>query len=95
MVSIRPRAEEDLYQIWYYIAVKNKSPLNAKRFISRLNGVFNKLSSNPKIGVAKFEYSNNLHQYNVGQYLVFYFPVENGVEIARVLHGARNILDLL
>jgi toxin ParE1/3/4 len=26
-----------------------------------------------------------------GKYLIFYRPIKNGIEVVRVLHGARNL----
>jgi toxin ParE1/3/4 len=30
----------------------------------------------------------------VGNYVVFYRPIENGIEVVRVLHGRRDIAAL-
>lgn len=27
----------------------------------------------------------------VGNYMIFYFPINDGIDIVRVLHGARDI----
>jgi len=35
-----------------------------------------------------------LRSFPVGSYVIFYRPMENGVEIVRVLHGARDLPPL-
>jgi toxin ParE1/3/4 len=35
-----------------------------------------------------------LRSHPIGHYLIFYFPLEDGVDIIRVLHGSRDIESL-
>jgi toxin ParE1/3/4 len=32
-----------------------------------------------------------LRSFPVGEYLIFYRPLSDGIELARIMHGARNI----
>ncbi|MGZ8955554.1 MAG: type II toxin-antitoxin system RelE/ParE family toxin [Methylovulum sp.] len=41
------------------------------------------------------ELKAGLRSQTVGNYLIFYFPLEDGVDIVRVLHGSRDIENLL
>lgn len=86
-----PQAEEDVIEIWFYIAVENKSKLNADRFMDKLDRQLVFLSENPGIGSKKDQYAKGLYQYIFGNYLIFYFPVKDGIELIRVLHGARDL----
>jgi len=52
------------------------------------------LAENPKIGREHDELFLNLRSFPYKDYVIFYFPIENGVEIYRVLHGARDIESL-
>jgi toxin ParE1/3/4 len=36
-----------------------------------------------------------LRSFSVGNYLIFYFPIEGGIDIVRVLQGARDIEGFL
>ena len=36
-------------------------------------------------------YLNTCESQPVGNYLIFYFPLENGIDIIRVLHGSRDM----
>jgi toxin ParE1/3/4 len=37
------------------------------------------------------ELKPNLHSLAIGNYLVFYFPLTNGIDVVRILHGARDL----
>ena len=86
-------AEVDLVDIWRYIA--RDSPQNASRLVRRIRTLCNTaLVDNPLIGRARPELVRDLRSFLVGNYIVFYRPIENGVEIVRVLHGNRDIETL-
>lgn len=90
-VLLRPQAEEDLSDIWFYIAIENGSPLNADRFIDRIHEKLNLLAETPAIGTNKDHYFEGLLQFVFGNYLIFYTPDKDGIKVARILHGARDI----
>ena len=67
---------------------------SARKFIKGLMEKFKLLAENPNIGRAQPNLLLNLRSFPYKTYTIFYFPTESGVEIYRVLHGARNIEDL-
>ncbi len=85
-------ARSDLDEIWFYIAQDN--PDAADRFIRALVSRFPLLASMPEIGRAREELSPHLRSFPVGNYVIFYRLVDSGIEIARVLHGARDFPPL-
>ena len=85
-------AREDLDAIWLYIA--QDDPDAADRFIQTLVSRFPMLASMPGMGRLREELSPSLRSFPVGNYVIFYRPMEGGVEIARVLHGARDLPPL-
>ncbi len=89
------QAEEDIIDIWFYIAVENQSRLNADRFLQKMEKAFQKLAQTPLMGTTKNEYGKGLYQFPFGKYLIFYYLLDDGIEIVRVLHGARNLSDLI
>ena len=52
-LRISPSAENDLIDIWLYIA--EDQPINADRFLDRLYKVMQKLAENPDMGVMRFQ----------------------------------------
>ena len=85
-------AKSDLEEIWFYIARDN--PDAADKFVRVLVSRFPTLASMPDLGRKREELSPRLRSFPVGRYVIFYRPIEKGVEIARVLHGARDLPPL-
>jgi toxin ParE1/3/4 len=46
------------------------------------------------MGVSREELEATLRSQPVGNYLIFYLPLEDGVDIIRVLHGSRDMARL-
>jgi toxin ParE1/3/4 len=88
-VLTRPRAEIDLLEIWRYIA--QDSPANADRMLDRIRDALNRLAAIPFMGQARFDLAPGLRMFPVGNYLIFFRPIEDGIQVIRVLHGKRNI----
>ena len=88
-VSKRPEAESDLDEIWWYIAQDN--PDNADRFLDRLQERCWALADFPQMGTSRDDLKAGLRSHPCGRYLIFYFPLEDGIDVVRVLHGARDV----
>ena len=89
---VAPAARADLDEIWSYIAQDN--PEAADKFIRAIVSRFPALAARPELGRMREELSPRLRSFPIGRYVVFYRPMETGVEIARVLHGARDLPPL-
>jgi toxin ParE1/3/4 len=46
------------------------------------------------MGTNRAELKMDIRSHPVGNYLIFYFPLEDGIEIVRVLHRSRDIESL-
>lgn len=46
------------------------------------------------MGKACEELQPSIRSFPVGKYILFYRPIEGGIELVRVLHGARDIESL-
>lgn len=82
-------AEADLEEIWDFIAMD--SPEIACRFLRALNEHISNLTQNPKIGRERGDLAVGLRSVPFGSYVIFYRPQKDSIEIARVLHGSRDI----
>jgi toxin ParE1/3/4 len=89
---VSSRATADLDEIWLYIAQDN--PDAADNFTRALFSRFSRLAAMPKMGRTREELSPGLRSFAVGRYIIFYRLHEEGVEIVRVLHGARDFPPL-
>ena len=88
-ILIRPQALIDLAEIWSYIAGDNASAADA--LTDLIGDKVQALSRQPGMGRARPELASELRSLPVGHYVIFYLPHLNGVQIVRVLHGARDI----
>ncbi|MCP9495539.1 MAG: type II toxin-antitoxin system RelE/ParE family toxin [Pyrinomonadaceae bacterium MAG19_C2-C3] len=89
IVKVADAAEEDLKEIWAYIAERNTEA--ASKFIKEITGRFAVLRDYPQMGREQHNLLVNLRSFAVKDYIIFYQPFEDGIEILRVLHGARDI----
>jgi toxin ParE1/3/4 len=85
----KPQAEADLIEIWTYIA--QDSPTRADKLLDEIDEKSQTLAQSPFIGKARDELRPKIRSFPIGNYVLFYQPIEEGIEIIRVLHGARDI----
>jgi toxin ParE1/3/4 len=91
-----PAAVDDLISIFDWIA--GDSPANAAVFIEKLDQRIGSLRTHPFLG--RIPRDNKLKNSGyrvlvVESYLVFYIVRGKTVEIHRIVHGSRNLNDML
>jgi toxin ParE1/3/4 len=98
-VTLRPAADRDLDDHYDYIA--QDSLAAAQRLLDAAHATFDELLETPGMGRRK-ELHNpqlaDLRQWQIRgfpRYLIFYRETAAGIEVVRVLHGARDIDPLL
>ena len=89
MITHRPLALQDLDDIWDYIAQDN--PQIADHFIDKIEEKCLLLAKFPHIGTSCDTLSPALRFLTVDKYILFYLPLDDGIEVVRVLHGARDL----
>ncbi len=89
-----PLALQDLIDIHDHIAADN--PEAALRLVERLDQRCEGLADMPGMGRRRDDLSPTLRSVPEGSYVLFYRPLPDGsgVEILRVLHGARDLPSL-
>ncbi len=95
-VRLLPIAEDDLDEIVDYISVEN--PRAAEKLLNHMVKNLEYLTTHPYLGKTPNEVDVARMGYRflvIENYLLFYTIEENTVLVHRVLHGARNYLDLL
>lgn len=89
---VAPAAENDLQEIWDYIAQRNLKA--ADRLIRKIADKLQLLADYPPLGTACEELQADLRFFTVGNYVIYYKPIQGGIEVVRVVHGARDIASL-
>jgi toxin ParE1/3/4 len=74
----RPLAENDLDEIWLYIAQDN--PDSADALLDKIEERCQALAQFPFIGTDRDELMPDLRSLPVGNYLIFYMPIDDGVD---------------
>lgn len=87
-------ALRDLDDIWYHIARDNLAAADA--LIARIEDTCQMLAREPELGQFRPELPTGRYRsFSVGRYVIYYRPTDDGVMVARVLHGARDHGPLL
>jgi toxin ParE1/3/4 len=87
------QAEADLDEAWAYLATKNRRA--ADRLIDAIWDAARRHARFPESGRSREEYAANLRSFVVSPFVVFYRPVEDTIEVIRVLHGRRDIRRIM
>jgi toxin ParE1/3/4 len=84
-----PQAEIDITAIWDFIAADSIKA--ADGLINRIDRAFDMLADTPLAGRSRDELRPNLRSFPVGNYIIFYVPLPDGVEVVRVMNGRQDI----
>ena len=83
-------AESDLLEAWLYLA--EDSVTAADRMLDQIETEASRLLNQPSMGRERSELSPGMRSWPTSTpYILFYFPDEQGIIVARVLHHARDI----
>ncbi|MCI0334122.1 MAG: type II toxin-antitoxin system RelE/ParE family toxin [Planctomycetes bacterium] len=65
-------------------------PGAALRHVERLEEACWMLAKNPQSGAARDDLIPNLRAWSVGKYVIFFRAADDGIEVVRVVHRARD-----
>jgi toxin ParE1/3/4 len=85
----RQQARADLDAIWDYIAADN--PNAADALLHRIGDTLRIRADNPRAGRERPELAASLRSFPVGNYIVFYLPLSDGINVVRILSGYLDI----
>jgi antitoxin ParD1/3/4/toxin ParE1/3/4 len=92
---LAPQAAEDLAEIWRYIRDRSSGSM-AKRVEAVIRGRIAFLSRNPEAGHWRKDLtSHQVKFFPVYSYLVVYRPNTNPLQVVSILHGRRDVENLL
>ena len=103
MARVRKReaAKRDLIAQWVWYA-ENADIETADRFLSAADSTANMLASQPEVGNRIFMTKPELQGIRrlpltdgFEKFLLFYFPLKDGIDLVRVVHGNRDLVRLL
>ena len=94
MKSVRETrlAESDFLNIWAFVA--RDSIRAADDLLDAFERALDGLAEFPDSGAPRSLLGDNVRMHAVGAYRLFYPATESGIELLRVVHGAREIEHL-
>ena len=92
-VIYSPVAQNDLLDIASFIA--RDKPLAAGRWVESVRQKCELLAKHPEAGEERPAFSvPGCRSFSAGNYVLFYRPIADGIEIARIVHGSRDMRNL-
>src|SRR5687768_16677832 len=90
------RAIADLEQI--ADDIRSHNPTAAKKVLKALQDSFQFVATNPRVGTSREDLRPGLRfvipSRPANNYVVFFYPTANGIEVSDVIHAARNWADM-
>ena len=88
-----PLAKADAVGIWRYIAADNVAA--ADNVIDAIEARLQQLAQFPESGELVAFIRDDVRRVTVGSYVIFYYALDDGIAVARILHGAQRAEDHL
>lgn len=92
-VRVSDAAKQDRLEIWFHIASDN--PAAADALLEDLDTKLRMLADSPGLGRMRPELGAQIRHFPVGNYLIFYSQLPDGISVLRILHGARRLENLI
>jgi len=89
---IAPSARQDLSDIFDYIA--RDKPIAAANWVEKIEEKCKLIAATPEFGERRPEYGSQIRSSVVGRYVIFFRPIESGIEVLRVIAGDRDVRSL-
>jgi plasmid stabilization system protein ParE len=91
---LSPEALQDLQDIWDFIAADNVTA--ADKLEDEFFEAFGRLAQRPGLGHTRSDLTErDVRFWPVGSYLIVYRDVPTSLQIVGVLHGARDVTELI
>lgn len=100
VVEVSSAAERDIRELLLYVGHKERSPSGALRLVEALEKAFALHAANPFMGTANPISGKNDRVFSCGTksnprgWVVFYQPIQNGIQILRVFRAGQNYSEL-
>ena len=86
------QAHLDVEHIGNYIC--GLDPVAADHFLSEMDRVCEVLAKHVGLGRPRPEFGAEVRSFPIGNFLIFYAPAGEGINVIRVLYGGRDLPDV-
>ena len=91
-VRFAPSARADMSEIFEYIA--RDKPIAAARWIDTIEEKCDLIATRPNFGELCPEYGADIRCSFVGRYVIFFRPIDDRIEVVRMIAGNRDTRSL-
>ena len=88
-----PDASQDLLDIWHHIASQHEDLAAADRMLLDLRAAAERYASHPLLGQLCPDLDDHVRCFVVKSVVGLYLPVDDGIEVIQVIHGARDLTN--
>ncbi len=93
MIQVSPSAEADMKAISF--GLSQLSEHSGSKWLEGIREVFIMLEKHPDVGEMRAEFSiRDCRSFTFGRYVIFFRHLAAGIEIARVIHGSRDLRNI-
>lgn len=91
MSSYRYSADANVDIEGIVLHIFDLNPVAADHFLDALEETCELLATHPLMGRPRPELAEELRSFPVGNFLIFYLPAPDGIDVARVIYGGRDL----
>lgn len=88
-IELRPEADEDLLELSAYVA--SERPTTSRNWVERIDESFQHRAEYALIARKRPELGADLRSFPVMNVVIVYRPMEDGIELVRVVHESRDL----
>ncbi|MCG6867431.1 MAG: type II toxin-antitoxin system RelE/ParE family toxin [Gammaproteobacteria bacterium] len=88
-IVIRPRAREDLIDIWRY-SFDEWGKAQADKYLAEIEAGIKQLQKNPNLGKNRDDVRTGYRSLRLNQHIVYYVPTPSVIRVVRVLHAQMD-----
>jgi toxin ParE1/3/4 len=93
MIRVSPSAEADMKGISCGLSQFNQNA--GSKWLAGIREVFTLLVQHPDVDEVRAEFSiQDCRSFTFGRYVIFFRRLNDGIEIARVIHGSRDLKNI-
>ncbi len=85
------KAYDSLKEVYDFLADEKQNPDAADRLVEDIHRKCEMYADNPELGDRRHDLNSRLRCFPIGNYVVFYSPIKEGIELIFITHGARDI----
>jgi toxin ParE1/3/4 len=90
-----PEARRDMKEIGRFIAEQSRSLEISRNYLMKIRERCVLHATHPEMGTLRPDINHNVRCFSIDNYVVYFRPIPNGVEVLLVTHGSREAEGLL